>query len=338
MEVNTLLALAQNAVDVGNSKAAEEFFEVALTRSPNNIDVLEAYAELLIHHAQDVPRAKQMLQHAIELDPQRGYVNYLNLAQLSDADESLECYQRALQIVYGELRSCRKKRKRNTLNETLSTIYCAIAELYLTDLCYAPDAEQHCEESIVQALKCNGQSVEAHQLQASLRLSQNRPEEALQSLRHAVDLTHRLSEAHQPTYDSKVELSRLLMQVSPDDAYRFLLEILQLGDNNPYIWFLLGESARLRKRYADAARLLRRARVMLTMTENGVEALKEVDKAIGVLVEEMGGPAAVEQIADLDHPNPIELLMQEEGEEAEERDDDNEDMDKQEWESCDDED
>ncbi|RNF20751.1 TPR domain protein [Trypanosoma conorhini] len=337
MDVNTLLALAQNATDVGNCKAAQEFFEVALTRSPNNIDVLEAYAELMIHHVQDIPRAKQMLQHAIEVDPQHGYVKYLNLAQLSEAEESLECYQRALQLVRGELHSCRKKRRRETLNETLSTIYCAIAELYLTDLCYAPEAEPRCEEAILQALKCNGRSVEAHQLQASLRLSQNRPEEALQSLRRAVDLTHLLSEAHQPTYDSKVELSRLLMQVSPDDAYRFLLEILQLGDNNPYIWFLLGESARLRKRYVDSARLLRRARVMLTMSNGDAEALAEVDAAIGVLVEEMGGPAAVEQIADLDHPNPIELLMPEDGG-ADDADDESEEMDKREWESCDDED
>ncbi|RNF05889.1 TPR domain protein [Trypanosoma rangeli] len=337
MDVSTLLALAQNATDVGNCQAAQEFFEVALTCSPNNIDVLEAYAELMIHHLQDIPRAKQMLQHAIEVDPQHGYVKYLNLAQLCDSNESLECYQRALQIVRGELDACRKKRRRETLNETLSTIYCAIAELYLTDLCYAPGAEQLCEEAIVQALKCNGRSVEAHQLQASLRLSQNRSDEALQSLRRAVDLTHRLSEAYQPTYGSKVELSRLLMQVSPDEAYRFLLEILQLGDNNPYIWFLLGESARLRKRYADSARLLRRARVMLTMSDGAAEALQEVDAAIAVLVEEMGGPAVVEQIADLDHPNPIELLTPED-ERDEEGDDDNEDMEKQEWESCDDED
>ncbi|KAG8341845.1 hypothetical protein ERJ75_001736100 [Trypanosoma vivax] len=330
MDVGTLLALAQNAVDVGNIRAAQEFYDVALVREPRNNDVLEAYAELMIHHIQDVPRAKQLLMHAIEVDPDHGHVKYLNLAQLCEGEESLGYYQRAVQVVEREIRSCRKRKERSHLSETLSTIYCAIAELFLTDLCFCSDAEQQCEEAVRHAMETNVRSVEAHQIQASLRLSQNRPDEALQSLRRAVELTHTLSEAHQPTYDSKVELARLLMQVSPVDAYRFLLEVLHLGENNPYIWFLLGESARLRKRYADAARLLRRARVMLTLSDGADEALKEVDTAIAVLVEEMGGAAAVEQIPDMDHPNPIELLQPEEDEEGEAGD-----LDEPEWESCD---
>ncbi|ORC92053.1 TPR domain protein [Trypanosoma theileri] len=343
MDVKTLLALAQNAVDVGNIAAAQEFYEVALTRSPNNIEVLEAYAELMIHYVQDIPRAKQMLQHAIAVDPQHGHVKYLNLAQLCDANESLACYQRALEVLQAELQACGSRpRRRAALRSTLATVHCAVAELYLTDLCEADGAEGLCAAALDAAVAANPQCVEAHQLLGSMRLSQGRPEEARQHLRRAVDLTHHLSEREQPTYESKVELARLLMQVAPDEAHKFLLEILQLGDNNPYIWFLLGETARMRKRYIDSARLLRRARVMLTMTSGDVEALKEVDAAITVLVSEMGGPSVAEQIPDLDHPNPIELLLPEE-----EEDDDNngagdgnadEVLDEPEWESCDDDD
>lgn len=50
--------------------------------------------------------------------------------------------------------------------------------------------------------------------------------------------------------------------------------MLQLGDNNPYVWFLLGECARMRHRYADAARLLRRARVMNVVSDGDAEALR----------------------------------------------------------------
>lgn len=337
MDVKTLLALAQSATDVGNVGAAQEFYEVALTREPNNIDVLEAYADLMIYHVQDVHRAKEMLRHAIEVDPQRGHVKYLNLAQLCEGEEALGYYQRALPVIQTELHACRKKKKREALMETLSTVHCAIAELFLTDLCDTSGAEQRCEEAVEQAMRSNARSVEAHQLQASLRLSQSRPEEALQSLRRAVELTHSLSEVHQPTYESKVELGRLLMQVSPPDAYRFLLEVLHMGENNPYIWFLLGEAARLRQRYIDSARLLRRARVLLTLSGGDADALQEVDAAIGVLVEEMGGPAAVEQIPDMDHPNPIELLQPEDDEVVANDDNGDEegDLDEPEWESCD---
>lgn len=333
MDTSTLLALAQGAVDVGNIKAACEFYEIALTQSPNNDEVLEAYAEILIHYAQDLPRAQQMLRHAIEVNPNAGYVKYMNLGQLCEAEESLQCYQRAYEIANSMLQGCRKKRIKRTLQETMATMCCAVAELYLTDLCFAAEAEQQCERAVARALELNRDSVEPHQLEASLRLSQQRPEDALQALRRAVDLTHRLSEEHQPTYESKIELGRLMMQVHPGEAFGVLLEVLQLGDNNPYVWFLLGECARLRGRFVDAARLLRRSRVMLVTSDGDAAALSEVDNAIAVLVEEMGGAEAASRIPDFDHPNPIELLQPEEGDEEGEEEGD---LAEPVWESCDD--
>ncbi|KAG5491312.1 hypothetical protein JIQ42_01211 [Leishmania sp. Namibia] len=336
MDANALLALAQSAVDCGNVKAACEFYEVALAQSPNNDEVLEAYAEIMIHHAQDIPRAQQMLRHAIDINPNQGYVKYLNLAQLCEAKEALKCYEKAYEIASLTLHGCRKKKMRKALQETMATICCAVAELYLTDLCFEENAEQQCEQAVARALELNSDIVEPHQLQASLRLSQCRPDEALQSLRRAVDVTHRLGEEHQPTYESKIELGRLLMQVDPAEAFQFLLEVLQYGDNNPYVWFLLGESARMRGRYVDAARLLRRARVMLVVSDGDAAALKEVDEAISVLVQEMGGPEAAAQVKDLDHPYPLELLQAEDDQDAEEDGDDK--LTEPEREPCDDED
>lgn len=330
MNTATILALAQNAVDVGNIKAACEFYDVALAQSPNNEEVLEAYAEIMVHYVQDIPRAQQMLRHAIDVNPNEGFVKYLNLAQLCEAEEALKCYTKAYEIANNMLSKCRKKKAKRTLQETMATMCCAVAELYLTDLCFAENAEQQCELAVTRALELNSDVVEGHQLQASLRISQCRPEDALQSLRRAVDLTHRLSEEHQPTYESKVELGRLLMQVSPDEAFAFLLEVLQYGDNNPYVWFLLGECARLRHRFPDAARLLRRARVMLMVSDGDPAALQEVDTAISLLVNEMGGAEVASQVPDLDHPNPIDLL-QPEGDEA----DDGDELDEPEWESQD---
>ncbi|AIO02017.1 hypothetical protein LPMP_343950 [Leishmania panamensis] len=335
MDTNTLLALAQSAVDAGNVKAACEFYEVALAKSPNSDEVLEAYAEIMIHHVQDIPRAQKMLRHAISLNPNQGYVKYLNLAQLCEAEEALKCYEKAYEIASLMLHGCRKKRMRKTLEETMATMCCAVAELYLTDLCFAENAEQQCEQAVNRALQLNSEIVEPHQLQASLRLSQCRPDEALQSLRRAVDVTHRLGEEYQPTYESKIELGRLLMQVDPAEAFQFLLEVLQYGDNNPYVWFLLGESARLRGRYVDAARLLRRARVMLVVSGGDATALSEVDAAISILVEEMGGPEAAAQVKDLDHPYPLELLQVEDDQGAE---DDDDDLAEPEHEACDGED
>lgn len=61
--------------------------------------------------------------------------------------------------------------------------YCSVAELYLTDLCYEENAESQCEFYVTEALKLidpsDGQPlVDALQAAASLRLSQQRGEEA----------------------------------------------------------------------------------------------------------------------------------------------------------------
>ncbi|CAD2216621.1 TPR domain protein [Angomonas deanei] len=335
MDVNTLLGLAQGAVDAGNIKAATEFYDVALVQHPNSDEVMEAYAEVLIHYAGDIQRAQQLLRHAIEVSPDHGFVKYLNLAQLCEAREALQCYTKAYEIASLMLGQARKKRAKATLKETMGTMCIAVAELYLTDLCFDEDAEKQCEQAVLRALELNEQSVEAHQVCASLRLSQVRPEDALVSLRRAVELTHTLSEEHQPTYESKVELGRLLMQVSPDDAFPYLLEVLQHGDNNPYVWFLLGECARMRKRFLDAARLLRRSRVMLVASNGDPTAIQEVDDAINVLVQEMG-PEMAASITDLDHPNPLELLEPEADQADEEEYEDV--LDEPEWEKEDEDD
>ena len=324
------MSLAQDAVDNGNVPAACEFYEVALTVSPNNPDVLEAYAEIMLHHVQDLSRAEQLLRHAVEVNPRQGHIKYLSLAQLLSGSNSLQYYQAAFDILQSELCRSKKKKKQLSLRRELSSVRCAVAELFLTDLCDDDTAEEQCEQAINDAAFFCSESIEVHQLRASLRLSQQRHKEALAELRLAVALTHRLPDAHQPTYESKIELGKLLMQVSPDEGFRFLLEVLHLDDGNAYVWFLLGESARLRRRYDDAARLLKRARMMVSTGNN--DAARQVEAAIGILVEEMGGPEAVNQVPNMDAPNPVDYLQPENEEEDE--DDDPEDPENN-WEECD---
>lgn len=331
MDVATLLALAQSAVDCGNVPAACEFYEVALVTSPNNVEVLEAYAEIMIHHAQDTERGMQMLRHAINVNPDEGHIKYLNLAQLLHGREALECYRKAYEILIRDLGRARKKKDQKNIRRTISSVRCAAAELFLTDLCDDDDAEEQCETNVNDANFYCDDSVEVHQVRGSLRLSQRRNDEALEALRRAVELTHSLGEEYQPTYESKIELGRLLMQVCPVEAFRFLLEVLQMNDANPYVWFLLGESARMRKRYPDAARLLKRARQMVVATAETAnpQALVDIDAAILVLVNDVGGNEAVCAIPNMDHPDPISLL------EPEEDDEEGDDADKEpEWENA----
>jgi len=56
--------------------------------------------------------------------------------------------------------------------------YCAMAELYLTDLCFELNAEAQCEAALQRALQLDPSSPEPFQLLANLRLVQSRGEEA----------------------------------------------------------------------------------------------------------------------------------------------------------------
>ena len=64
--------------------------------------------------------------------------------------------------------------------------HCTVAELFMTDLCFAENAEQRCESHVQQALSLSSDQssgrMEALQSLASLRLSQNRGLEAIEPM------------------------------------------------------------------------------------------------------------------------------------------------------------
>ena len=300
------------------------FTGAALIQFPDNPDVLEAYAEVLVHYSGQPDRAKQLLRHAIELAPNEGHLKYVNLAQLHEGAEAMSMYEQALRVLRHDLAHTRPRNEREALKRQISSVRCAMAELFLTDLCDLDEAEDECEKAVAEALELWSDNVEAHHLKASLRISQERNDEALESLRVAVRTLKTLGEEDMPTYETQVELGKLLMQTSPRDAFPYLLDVLQLNDTNAYVWFLLGETARMRQKYNDSARLLRRARILVSSTNT--EALRDIDQAIRVLVSEMG-EEAVSRVPHMDEPNPIDFLEDDDDDESGDDDDDSGDGD-----------
>ena len=321
MDVDQLMAMASHAQDTGHVDAACDFYEIALQKMPHHADVLEAYAEVLLHYKNQSDRARQMLRHAIEVCPDEGYIKFLNLAQMSGGFEALRLYEAAVQIIKQEMSRARRPQRKRFLGREASTATVAAAELFLTDLCDEQGAEQRCELLIQEALGYWPTNMEAMQAMGSLRLSQQRPDEARGALLEAIRLHKAAPESQQPSFDSKIELSRLVMQVDLSAAFNFLLLVLNMDDTSALTWFLLAECARMRGRFVDAARLFRRSRIVASHC-NQEHALEEIDNGIRALVVDMGGNADVlSNIPDMDHADPISLLTQEEG------DDEDDDVD-----------
>lgn len=307
MDTATCLALAAHALNEGNYGAACEFYEVGLKIDPNDVDILEAYGEVLFHHVRDHDRAVQLLRHAVRLCPDQGHVKYSNLAQLSNGQEALGYYARALSILRKDVAHAKSKAEKEPIRRSIAETNAAMAELYLTDLCDEEDAEQQCERFVQAALQACETSVDAYQTLGSLRLSQECFAEAKAALVRAVELCHELEEGLLPSYETRVELGKLLMQVSPRRAFDWLRFVLTLDPENAYVWFLLGETARMRRRYHDACRLLKHAR----FSTNAAEELAEIDNAVRVLVDEMGGADAIAAVQHMNEPNPLDFLEEE---------------------------
>lgn len=126
---------------------------------------------------------------------------YMNMGQLSSDDEALRAYNKGVElletaILFRESRETLSECKTdddnsdgsnpvNELRKQLCGAYCTIAELYMTDLCFAENAEAACEASVQKAMHLMDSSdgkpiVDALQTLASLRISQSRGEEAIE--------------------------------------------------------------------------------------------------------------------------------------------------------------
>lgn len=83
----------------------------------------------------------------------------------------------------GEENSANPKTVAAETRRQLAAAYCSVAEVYLTDLCFEPNAEQECESTLDRALQLtdtDGEPIaDALQTTASLRLSQNKGLEAV---------------------------------------------------------------------------------------------------------------------------------------------------------------
>jgi hypothetical protein len=139
---------------------------------------------------------------------------FLSIGQLGEGKEALSAYQQGIVLLEQRLLEQRLSNEeqldtnhppaRNDVSSCRSTLvsaYCAVAELYLTDLCWADDAESTCEsylmlalttaaahepnhpnESSAVAISIPPPPLDALQTLASLRLSQHRQHQAVDAM------------------------------------------------------------------------------------------------------------------------------------------------------------
>ena len=213
----------------------------------------------------NIDAAKRYFEQAVALDPEGrvpetmggGAEKFLWLAQLCEegGKQSVDWFERgakALQIEIAALENdgsaalneetvlfMRMEKKRK-----LANALCGIVEVYMTDLSWEDDAEARCENLITEAVAVEDEtSPEVLQTLASVRLSQQRKEDAQAALKRSIDTWKDLEpeDTGVPDFATRISLARLLMEAEMEsEAMEVLNRLVQEDDQSVEAWYLGG--------------------------------------------------------------------------------------------------
>ncbi|KAH6559977.1 hypothetical protein BASA50_006642 [Batrachochytrium salamandrivorans] len=210
--------------------------------SPDSVDIPAA-----------MESAKTAFLHAIQLAPNQDYATYLCLGQLVVAKESIGYYEIGVklltQLIHCHSELAETPEQTAVLQQKLGSALCSMIEIYMTDCCDEPEAEDKCEEYVQHALAENPTNPEVYQTLASVRLSQSRPAEARVCLEKSMDLWYTEPKEDAPLvadpawigYPLRVSLAKLLMEVELNERALVVLQTCQVEDDeDAEIWYLYG--------------------------------------------------------------------------------------------------
>jgi hypothetical protein len=178
----------------------------------------------------------------------------MNLAQILEGQESVQCFWRGVELMRRDLGTVAEAGHRRALTRELSAGLVCIAELWMTDLCFEEGAEERCEQAAAQAIEADNTNADAFQVQASLRISQQRPDEAWESLMRGYSLWKAKDEAdgddggddegregmdlgedweddedkYAPSYASKLATAKMFLELAKEDACEMACDILKV--------------------------------------------------------------------------------------------------------------
>ncbi|GAA5813522.1 hypothetical protein MFLAVUS_007000 [Mucor flavus] len=223
--------------------AAYAFCQKALELEPHNAEILEITGQVELE-LENFELARQHLLESIKLEPNASYSKYMYLGQLSVEKEAIDNFQKGVDLMVKERNNLAgDSEEAKILASKISSALCSMTEIYLTDCCFEPEAEQKCEEFLQQAQQVDPDHPEVYQLLASVRLSQQRNEEAASMLNKSMELwiNKEIGDASIPIYDTRLSLVKLLLELGMfEHAFTVLENLQKENDEVVDLWYLYG--------------------------------------------------------------------------------------------------
>ncbi|KAJ2368929.1 hypothetical protein H4S02_001917 [Coemansia sp. RSA 2611] len=242
--VDQLLAKTQELMDDNDYGTALQCVVKAIEADENNTQAL-LLAAIIQLETGDMEPAINCLLRCVEISPDRGFEKYMYLGQFAVELESVGYFQHGVDALQRDLDEVPKESDQAAvLRRKMAEAYVAMTEIYLTDCCFESDAEKKCEEYLERGCKADDSCPEVHQTMASVRLSQNRPDDARECIAKSMSLWAAKDQtdlSQIPTYENRLALVRLLLELDDKERALSVMEHLQKEDDeNIDLWYLYG--------------------------------------------------------------------------------------------------
>ncbi|KAF8819653.1 tetratricopeptide repeat-containing protein [Cardiosporidium cionae] len=265
--------------------SAKHIFDKALRLFPENPDILAAYGEFHCE-AGDAIRAVELLQKSIDVEPNKNAARYFYLGQLQSGKDACPTFKKGIQIIHAEIKN--ETTDLDFAKKQLSSAYCALAELYMTDLCDESNAEEECIKYFEAALKENENSVEAHHCKALYNKVIGDLDVALEEAKKCLALLKSIERGSIPSIEIRTNLSRTLIDLNETTSAISLLEsCLAEDEEDMQVWYVLSCAHMITGNLEDALDCTQKASDCLKSSELYGDASCSLNYEIPALIKEI---------------------------------------------------
>jgi len=255
--IPSLLEKAQSLIVQCDYDLAKRFVQRVLEREPNHAQAKEMLGVIQLETG-DLDLATSTFESLLPPHPHASTPPppsaHLYLAQLSDDPQAaLQHYQSAVDILMAQLKgkeraidSANSSEDESELKQNTVRALIGMVEIWMDpsyDLCFDPSAEKTCEDLLNLALQTDPGNTEALQTLASVRLSQQRPDDAKACLEQAWTVWKdlELDDPRLPSIPTRLSLVKLFLELSLfTPALLVLHGVMATDDQDVEAWYLEG--------------------------------------------------------------------------------------------------
>ncbi|ORZ40080.1 hypothetical protein BCR44DRAFT_35705 [Catenaria anguillulae PL171] len=235
----------------------------SLTQDPSHLPSLELAATLLLDQGQ-AQQAYDLLSRYHALDSSNPSVE-LYLGQLSGGHAAVASFRHAVTLLESQLATAATQEAADDMRAKAVDALCSIAEIYMTDLCFEPDAPDTCLSVLAQASAIAPANPTPYLVLASVHISRSAPHDAKAALVRGLDLwlpaflhyltllgdperEHELASAFPdgnppaiPAFESRLTAVRVCLELGMwGKALDVLGVCVQEFDESVDVWYLFG--------------------------------------------------------------------------------------------------